>query len=321
MGSVSLMTGMIKTPLYEGIKRDLGHVGYRCDVECTSKKFSNQNIKFRIDDCIRGTDLYIFQPMYPNLDERVLELFIMIDAAKHASVGRITVVLPYFPYVRSDKKDDSRISITARLMADLIQVSGADRIMTMHLHSPQVQGFFRVPVDHLYPGKYVCEILQANGVDKNHVVVAPDMGASKMGSYYSEKLNTSLVIINKKRIDDTENPHVQCVIGDVKGKSCILVDDETLSGKSLVKAAMKLKEEGAEHVDAFVVHGVFSDDAAEVLNNAPINQIFTTNTITRPDHKMPDRLQVIDMSSIFSQAIQCTHENKSMKEFFGRSNL
>jgi len=318
---LNIISGKEQSPLFDGIHRNLSASYSDPRVPCTSIKFSNQNIKFRIDECIRGNDLYIFQPLYPNLDERLIELFIMIDSAKHASVGRITVIVPYFPYVRSDKKDDSRISISARLMADLIQTAGADRVMTMHLHSPQVQGFFRIPVDHLYPGRYICEILRQGEVSEDHVVVAPDMGATKMASYYAEKLNSSLAIINKKRIDDTENPHIQCVIGDVRGKNCILVDDETLSGKSLAKAAEKLLEEGAKHVDAFVVHGVFSEDAAKVLNDSPITQIYTTNTITRNEFPLPDRLHVIDVSMLFSQAVECTHTNKSMKELFQRTDI
>jgi ribose-phosphate pyrophosphokinase len=311
---LKLITGHEDYPLYQEIKEHLQYSTQEsCSIPCTSIKFSNENIKVKIEECIRGDDIFVIQPCYPSLNERILELLILIDALKYASAKRISVVLPYFPYVRSDKKDESRISITARLMADLISTAGADRVLAMNLHSAQIQGFFRVPMDHLLPGRTIAKYLSNGRIPEKTVFVAPDTGSARMVGYFSEKLNKPFVVIEKRRVDDTENPKIINVIGEVKGYHCIILDDEIASGGTVLKAAEKLTELGATGVDVCAVHGVFTDKSHEIFNGSEyINKIYVTNSIYRPDIVYPDNTKIISVAEMLSQAILCTHKDNSI---------
>jgi ribose-phosphate pyrophosphokinase len=226
-GKLKIFSGNANIPLAKEICNFAGVELGRCEIT----KFSNENIKVRIMDSVRGQDVFIIQPSCSPVNEGIIELLIMIDAAKHASAGRITAVVPYFPYARSDKKDEPRISITARLMADLLQTAGADRVMTMNLHSPQIQGFFRIPVDHLLAGRLLCDYFKNCGTE-NCVVVAPDAGSAKRAGAYAIKLGLPLAILDKRRSDDSESPVIHHVIGEVKGKRALIFDDEIASGGS-----------------------------------------------------------------------------------------
>jgi len=307
-------TGYEDYPLYQEIKKHLQYSTQEvCHVPCTSLKFSNENIKIKIEDCVRGDDIFVIQPCYPNFNERIMELFILIDALKYASAKRISVVLPYYPYVRSDKKDESRISITARLMADLIQAAGADRVIVMNLHSAQIQGFFRIPMDHLLPGRTIAKYLSDGRIPDNTVFVAPDTGSAKMVGYFSEKLNKPFVIIEKRRVDDSENPQIVNVIGEVKGHHCIILDDEIASGGTVIKAADKLVELGALGVDVCAVHGVFTEKSKVLFDsNDNIQKVYVTNSIFRPDIEYPSYTEVISVAEMLSQAILCTHKDNSI---------
>ena len=256
-GEVKILTGNANRPLAEAIARhahvDLGKVEIM--------QFSNQNIKVSIRESVRGKDVFIIQPSCVPVNDGLMELLIMIDAAKHASAGRITAVTPYYPYTRSDKKDEPRISITARLVADLLQTAGADRVMCMNLHSPQIQGFFSIPCDHLLAGKILCEYIKdEEGID-NAVVVAPDAGSAKHAGRYAEKLGLPMAIMDKRRHDDSENPEIGAVIGDVKGKKAIIFDDEIASGGSILEVVKCLEANGAGEIIACCVHGVLSGNA------------------------------------------------------------
>jgi ribose-phosphate pyrophosphokinase len=278
-------------------------------------KFSNENIKVSIDDSVRGQDVFIVQPSCSPVNDGIMELLIMIDAVKHASAGRITAVVPYFPYVRSDKKDEPRISITARLIADLLQTAGADRVMTMNLHSPQIQGFFRIPVDHLLAGKLLCEYFTNLGTD-NCVVVAPDAGSAKRAGAYAVRLGLPLAILDKRRSDDTENPAIHNVIGDVQGKRAIIFDDEIASGGSILEVVKALERLGVEEISACCVHAVLSGKASERLRNSSLTRLVVTDTVFIPEEKKFDRMTVISVAELFARAIMYTNMGTSLSGLY-----
>ncbi|MCL2183733.1 MAG: ribose-phosphate pyrophosphokinase [Chitinispirillia bacterium] len=282
---------------------------------CEIVKFSNENIKVKICDSVRGQDVFIVQPSCPPVSEGIMELLIMIDAAKHASAKRVTAVVPYFPYVRSDKKDEPRISITARLMADLLQAAGADRVMTMNLHSPQIQGFFRIPVDHLLAGKLLCEFFINQGTE-NCVVVAPDAGSAKRAGAYAVRLGLPLAILDKRRNDDTETPTIHNVIGEVKGKRAIIFDDEIASGGSILEVVKALEHLGVKEISACCVHAVLSGNAPEKLKNSSLTRLVVTDTVFIPEEKKFDRMTVISMAELFARAIMYTNRGASISGLY-----
>jgi ribose-phosphate pyrophosphokinase len=287
--------------------------------DCEIIKFSNENIKVNIKESVRGQDVYIIQTSCPPVSDGIVELLIMIDAVKHASAARITAVCPYFPYVRSDKKDQPRISITARLMADLLQTAGANRVMTMNLHSAQIQGFFRIPCDHLLAGKILCDYVKkdfnANG-QTNYVVVAPDAGSAKLSAYYTQKLNLPLAILDKRRIDDSENPIMNNVIGEVKNKNAIIFDDEVASGSSIMKAADALIQCGAKKIEVCCVHGVLSGNAIQKIMNSQISRIIVTDTVKISDEKKCNKLEIVSVTELFAKTILYTNQGKSISSLY-----
>jgi ribose-phosphate pyrophosphokinase len=320
---LKIITGNENYPLYKEIREHLQYSTQdACHIPCTSIRFSNENIKVKIEECVRGDDVFIIQPCYPDLNERIVELLILIDALKYASAKRISVVLPYFPYVRSDKKDESRISITARLMADLIQAAGADRVIAMNLHSAQIQGFFRIPMDHLLPGRTIAKYLSDGRIPDKTVFVAPDTGSAKMVGYFSEKLEKPFVLIEKRRVDDTENPQIVNVIGEVKGYHCIILDDEIASGGTVIKASEKLIELGATGVDVCAVHGVFTEKSKAIFDTSEtVNKVYVTNSVYRPDIEYPTRAEFISVAEMLSQAILCTHKDNSITKVCDRYQI
>jgi ribose-phosphate pyrophosphokinase len=246
-----------------------------------------------------------------------MELLIMIDAAKHASAARITAVCPYFPYVRSDKKDEPRISITARLITDLIQTAGADRIMAMNLHSPQIQGFSRIPMDHLLAGKLLCEFFEKNGIE-NAVIVAPDAGSAKHAGRYAIRLKLPLAILDKRRSDDSESPEIEHIIGDVKGKKALIFDDEVATGGSLIEVAQALERHGAKSITACCVHAVLSGKAVERIQNSSIEQLIVTDTVFIPEEKRFPKLKVVSVSELIANAIMYTNSGRSISGLYFR---
>ena len=228
-------------------------------------RFSNENILVQIDENVREADVFVVQPSCAPVSDGIIELLITIDALKYASAQRITAVIPYFPYARSDKKDRPRISITARLMADLLQAAGADRVLTMDLHSPQVQGFFRIPVDQLLAAPLVCDYLAATHDLRDYVLVAGDIGEAKGIEAYAHRLHLPVAIVDKRRHGDDESPRAMHVIGEVAGKTALIVDDEIASAGTVIEAARILTEKGAATIAAAAVHGVLSGHAIERL--------------------------------------------------------
>src|SRR6266516_1517890 len=241
-------------------------------------RFSNENMLVQIEDNVREADVFVIQPSCAPVSDGIVELLITMDALRHASAKRVTAVLPYFPYVRSDKKDQPRISITARLMADLVATAGANRVLTIDLHSPQIQGFFSMPADQLTAAPVLCERLRADGREEASVVAA-DVGEAKDAAVFAKHLCLPIAIIDKRRSGDEERAEAVAVIGDVRGKRCLLVDDEIAPGGTIFSATDFLFEQGARGVSAAVVHPVLSGRALERLGASRLERPLVTDTI------------------------------------------
>lgn len=309
-GSLKVFAGRSHPELAQEICRHLAIPLGRSHV----MRFSNENLMVQVDENVRSDDVFVIQTSCPPVNEGIIELLIMIDALKHASAGRITAVLPYMPYVRSDKKDKPRISIAARLIADLLQTAGADRVVTMDLHAPQTQGFFRIPVDHLQATPIIADFLQHQDLS-NSVLIAGDAGEAKEVGRYANRLNLPMAIVDKRRYDDTENAKATNLIGDVRGKHAILIDDEVATGGTLVEAANFLLEKGALSVNAAFTHGVLSGQAVERLDQSPISKLTFTNTIPLQG-KTSSKFQVLSVAELFAQAIRRIHDGDSISALF-----
>lgn len=313
VGELKIFSGNANIPLAKAICRYAGVKLGKCEI----LKFSNDNIKVTFTESVRGKDVFIIQSSCVPVNEGIMELLIMIDAAKHASAARITAVCPYFPYVRSDKKDEPRISITARLMTDLIATSGADRIMAMNLHSPQIQGFSRIPMDHLLAGKILCKYFEREGTDCC-VVVAPDAGSAKHAGRYAIRLGLPLAILDKRRNDDSESPVIQNIIGEVEGKKALIFDDEVASGGSLIEVAKALEEHGAEEITACCVHAVLSGKAVDRIQNSQIKKLVVTDTVHIPEEKKFPKLKIVSVAELLSNAIMYTNTGRSISGLYFR---
>ena len=312
VGAVKVIGGTAHPELARDICKHLGIEPCRTTVV----RFSNENILIQIDENVREADVFVIQPSCPPVSDGIVELLITIDALKHASAGRITAVLPYFPYARSDKKDRPRISITARLIADLLQTAGADRVLTMNLHSPQVQGFFRIPADQLQAAPILCDYLRESRDLSNYVLVAGDVGESKDVGAYAARLDLPIAIVDKRRSGDDEVARAVNLIGDVAGKVALIVDDEVASGGTLVEAARFVLERGAVAVEACVVHPVLSGKAVERIAASPIRQLVVTDTIPVPSPKRIAKIEVRSVAHLFAGAIRAIHDGLSVSRLF-----
>ncbi|HKY37817.1 MAG TPA: ribose-phosphate pyrophosphokinase [Polyangiaceae bacterium] len=281
----------------------------------TTKRFSNENLKIRIEENVRELDVFVVQTACPPLSEHIVELLIMLDALKHASARRVTAVIPYFPYARSDKKDEPRISISARLMADLLATSGADRVLTMDLHSPQIQGFFSIPADQLTGVPALCDHLKQGDLS-NTVIVAADVGEAKDAGRFAKRLELPLALIDKRRYGDDENARPAHVIGDIAGKDCLLVDDEVATGGTLFNSTEFLLARGARSVSAAVVHPVLSGKAPEKLKASPLARLLVTNTLPIPATSMSPKLQVLSLAPQLAKAMLNIHDGSSVSALF-----
>jgi ribose-phosphate pyrophosphokinase len=279
-------------------------------------RFGNENIMFQCEENVRESDVFVIQTSCSPVSDGLVELLIIIDALKHASARRITAVLPYFPYARSDKKDRPRISITARLVADLLETAGADRVLTMNLHSPQVQGFFRIPVDHLNATPVICDHLRSTTNLQDSILVAGDVGEAKDLAEYANRLNLPMAIIDKRRYDDSEQPVAVGMIGDVKDRNALIIDDEIASAGTMIAAASYLAEQGAKSVEAAAVHPVMSGKARDRLNASVIGRVVVSNTIPIPEERLSERVEQISVASLFAQAIACIHNGESVSDLF-----
>lgn len=277
-------------------------------------KFSNENIMVKILENVRGKDVFVVQTMAPPVNENIIEALIMIDALKHASASRITAVLPYFPYARSDKKDQPRISIAARLMADLFTTAGANRFLTMNLHCPQIQGFFRVPSDQLIGGSVIVDYLKKKNLTET-VLVASDAGEIKDITHYANRLDLPIAIIDKRRYGNDEKPQARNIIGEIEGKDTILVDDEIASGGTILEALNFLLKMGARSVSCAAVHPVLTGNAAQKLTESPLQEIVVCDTIPVL-HKKTPKMQILTVAPMFAEAIRRIHVGESISELF-----
>ena len=281
----------------------------------SSVTFSNENIMVQIDENVRGSDVFVVQTSCPPLHTNIFEMLIMIDALQSASASRITAVVPYFPYIRSDKKDRPRISITARLVADLLQTSGADRVLTMDLHSPQSQGFFRMPVDQLVGAGPLCKRLEEEKGD-DWILVAADAGEAKDLGRYANRLDLPMAIIDKRRESDDEQAIAVNLIGDVEGKTAVVVDDEIASGGTLIEAANFLEKHGASRILAVATHPVFSANATRRIDESVVEKVFVTDTVPIPPDQQRDCIETVSVAALFAEAMRSIHTGESVSRLF-----
>jgi len=279
------------------------------------KRFSEGNLFVHVRENVRGREVYIVQSTVFPTNDNFVELLFWIDALRRASAESVTVVMPYFSYAKGDKKDEPRVSIRARVCADAIEVAGADRVVTLDLHAPQIQGFFRVPVDVLYGLPVLCAALQAKQLP-DLVVVSPDSGFAKQARKYAAFLGTSIAIADKERKGHDENAEVLEVIGDVRNRTAVIVDDFTISASTLCTAAALLMERGARAVYAMVTHGVFTPGSMERLERSPIRQLLVTDSIETQPVRLSEKIEVVSVAPLFAEAIRRIHMRESISVLF-----
>lgn len=279
------------------------------------RKFSNDNIKVKIEENIRNDDVFVIQTAALPTNEHLVELLVIIDALKYASAGRITAVLPNYFYARSDKKDEPRISITARLITTLLEAAGADRILTMKLHSPQIMGFPRIPIDQLLATPILLDHYTKKDLS-NSVVAAPDVNSAKSSRVIARFLDLPLVVLDKERLGDREKVAMRNIIGDVKNKDVLIIDDEVLSGGSLYEAVMILRKKEARKLWAGCTHGFFTKEALSLLESSPVEEIVTTNTLPQEKNKNHTKLTVLSVGKMFADAIEAIHNGESVGALF-----
>ncbi|KAA3654607.1 MAG: ribose-phosphate pyrophosphokinase [Proteobacteria bacterium] len=278
-------------------------------------RFSNDNLHVQVMANVRERDVFVVQSFTAPVSDHIMELMITLDALRSASARRVTAVIPYYSYARSDKKDAPRISITGRLVADMLRTAGADRVLTMDLHADQVHGFFTMPVDHLTAIPTIAEHFRQHYDISNMVAVATDAGGAKRVGRFSERLGIPMAIIDKRRLSDTQVKQGQ-VIGEVAGRDVVIFEDEISTGGTLVSTIHTLREAGARTIHAGAVHGVLCGPAIERLREAPIESIVVTNTVHIPEHKHLDKLTVLTIAPLLASAIERIHSGESVGALF-----
>jgi len=308
-GQLLLLAGTANRPLAEEMAAHLNQP--LCAV--TIRHFADGELFVKIDENVRGRDVFIIQPTNPPA-ENYLELLLLIDAARRASAARITAVLPYFGYARQDRKDQPRVAVSAKLMANLITHAGADRVLGMDFHSHQLQGFWDIPVDHLYAAPAFVSHFRTKGL-REPVVVAPDVGSAKMARGYAKRLNASLAIIDKRR-PSANVAEVVNVVGEVEGMDCLIPDDMIDTAGTITEAAAALKRLGAQRVFALATHAQLSGPAVERLRNSPIEEVTVTNTIRLPEDRKFEKLKILSIAGLMAKAIGYEHSNQSVSSLF-----
>jgi ribose-phosphate pyrophosphokinase len=278
-------------------------------------RFADSEVSFQITENVRGADVFVVQPTAPPVNENIMELLVMIDAFKRASASRITAVLPYYGYARQDRKDRPRVPISAKLVADLLSTAGTSRVITMDLHVGQIQGFFNIPVDHIFSAPVMLEYVSSLNLSKL-VIVSPDAGGVERARAYAKRLNVSLAVMDKRRGGNNEVETMN-VIGEVDGKTALIVDDIVDSAGTLVKAVDALLEAGAVRVSACCTHAVLSDPALERLGASPIEKLIVSNTIPlRPEARDCTKIHVLSVASLLGDAILSVHDETSVSKLF-----
>ena len=306
-GELRVFSGNANRALAERICRYIGIPLGRAEVF----EFTNENIFVRILESVRENDVFVVQPLCRPVNRSIMELLIMIDALKRASAGRITAVLPYFSYGRTDKKDQPRVPITARLLADMISVAGASRVLTVDLHAGQIQGFFNIPVDELTASFKLADYIREKRL-ADLVVLAPDLGSAKRARNVAALIDASLAIIEKRRVNNDGGSEVLNVIGNVRGCPVLILDDEIDTASSICHAAEAAIAHGASAVYAACTHAVFSGPAFERLKNSPIREVVCTDTIPLPTDGYPDLITQLSVSEILGETIQRIHTGTSV---------
>src|SRR5687767_4830610 len=279
------------------------------------RRFPDSEVSFQIDENIRGTDVFIVQPTSSPVDQHLMEMLVMVDAFRRSSAARITVVVPYYGYARQDRKDKPRVPISAKLVANLISAAGANRVLTIDLHKAQIQGFFDIPVDHLFSAPVIIEYC-ARLHYSNLTIVSPDAGGAERARAYAKRLDAELAVVDKRRTEDG-TAEVMNVIGDVKGRTCILQDDIIDTAGTIQKAATALKDAGAERVVACAVPGVLSGPAIDLIEKSPLEQLIVTNTIPlSAEAQQCKKIVVLSVARLLGQAIRNIHEETSVSSLF-----
>ncbi len=289
--------------------------------ECVLSTFANGEIYCRYGESIRGADVFVFQTHGASINDSLMEQMIMIDAAKRASAKRITAVCPFYGYARQDRKAEGREPITARLVADMFTAAGANRVVTVDLHTGQIQGFFNYPVDHLTAVPVIAEHL-AQTIERDAVIVAPDAGGGKLARRFADRLSADIAFIDKRRPKGTHNVAVATeVVGEIEGRTCIIVDDIIDTAGTVVSAANLLIDRGASDVFIAATHGLLSGPAVDRLKNGPIREVIVTNTVPIPDDKRFDSLKVLSIAPLVAEAIDAVFEDGSVSELFDGDNM
>jgi ribose-phosphate pyrophosphokinase len=310
-GQLKLFTGSAHPALAQEIA---DHLNVELGV-ARLHRFPDSEVSFQIDENIRGTDVFIVQPTCSPVDQHLIELCVMIDAFRRSSASRITAVLPYYGYARQDRKDKPRVPISAKLVANLLSAAGTNRVLTMDLHKAQIQGFFDIPVDHLFAAPVIIDYLSRQNYGPI-TIVSPDAGGAERARAYAKRLDAELAIIDKRRSEDG-TAEVMNVIGDVTGRVCVIADDIIDTAGTIQKAAQALTENGASRVFASAVHGVLSGPALKRIEAAPIDKLVVTNTIPlNGDKAACDKVVVLSVARLLAQAIRSIHEETSVSKLF-----
>ena len=309
---MKIFSGSAHPELTRGIAEVLGiAVG-----QAKLRRFPDTEVSFQIEENIRGTDVFVVQPTSPPVDQHIVELLVMIDAFRRSSAARITAVIPYYGYARQDRKDKPRVPISAKLVANILGAAGTNRVLTMDLHAAQIQGFFDIPVDHLFAAPVIIDHL-ARQQFKNLTIVSPDAGGAERARAYAKRLDAELAIVDKRRSPEDGHPEVMNVIGEVQGRTCIIQDDIIDTGGTMQKAAQALMESGAERVWACAVHGLFSGPAIQRIEGSAIEKFIVTNTIPlSPEKAACTKLVTLSVARLLGQAIRSIHEETSVSSLF-----
>ena len=307
---ITLISGTAHRGLSDAIAQELdlplanAHVG----------RFPDGEVDIKVNQDLRGKDVFVLQPTCPPVAESWTELLLLLDTLRRSSAGRITAVMPYYGYARKDRKDEGRVPISAKVVANTLVASGCDRVVTLDMHAAQIQGFFDIPVDHLYARPVLLEGIQALNVD-SPVVVTPDVGGIKMARAYAKRLGADLAIVDKRRISGSETV-VEHVIGDVEGRNCVIVDDMISTGGSITQAAAVLKRAGAQRIVIAVSHAVFCGPAVQRLQDSDAEVVLVTDTIPQDPTNTPSNLKVVSVAPLISHAIKAIHSSQSISTLF-----
>ncbi len=310
---LKVFSGRANIPLAEKIARHLGDALGRV----TLTNFADGELSVRIDEDVRGRDIYVVQPTCPPVNESLMELLILLDAFKRSSATRITAVMPYYGYARQDRKDVGRVPITAKLVADLLESAGATRVLALDLHAAQIQGFFDIPVDHLYASPVICEHVRSLNIPpRDLIVLSPDEGSIKKALAYQKRLGGAIAVVDKRRSSASEVKQAYLIGPSLEGKVVLVFDDMISTAGTLVGAAHVARSHGAREIYAFATHGVLCGPAVQRLRDAPVKQIVVTDSIPVPPEKQLPNLTILSVAPLLAEAIKRIHCNESVSKLF-----